>query len=91
MLRHPDPEAATAFMRDYGLLDLERREKRVYMRAYGDAPFSWVTSEGEPAFVGMGFRVSDAQSLSRFAAHFGAEIADCPHPGGGQYVVGKGS
>ena len=89
IFHHPDPEAACAFMRDYGLLDLERRGDRVYMRAYGDAPFSWVTSQGDAAFVGMGFRVSDAQALARLAAQFGAEIAECPHPGGGKYVVGK--
>jgi len=89
VFRHPDPEAACAFMREYGLLDLERREERVYMRSYGDAPFSWVTSEGEAAFVGVGFRLEDEASLAHLAALFKAEIADCPHPGGGRYVVGQ--
>ena len=72
IFRHPDPEAACAFMRDYGLLDLERRGERVYMRAYGDAPFSWVTSPGEPDLVGVGFRVSDQEALANLAARFGA-------------------
>lgn len=87
MFRHPDVEAACAFMRDYGLLDLERNVQSAYMRSYGDAPFSWMTSQGEPAFVGMGFRVADAEELEHLAARFSVDITDCPHPGGGQYVV----
>lgn len=87
MLRHPDLDAACAFMRDYGLLDLERNEQSAYMRTYGDAPFSWMSTQGEPALVGIGFRVADAAGLENLAARFRASIADCPHPGGGKYVV----
>jgi len=89
IFRHPDLEAASAFMREYGLLDLERRGASVYMRSHGDAPFSWVSTEGEAAFVGIGFRLEDEASLKHFAELFRGEIADCPHPGGGRYVVGS--
>lgn len=56
IFRHPDPSAARQFMLDYGLLDLEQKGDSLYMRSYGDAPFSYVTSQGDAAFVGIGFR-----------------------------------
>lgn len=87
VFRHPDPAAAAAFMRDYGLLDRERRGETVYMRSWGDAPFSWMTSPGEATFVGIGFRVEDEETLTTLARRFDAAIADCPHPGGGRSVV----
>ena len=54
IFRHPEPEAARQFMLDYGLLDLEQKRDAVYLRSYGDAPFSYVTTKGEAAFVGNG-------------------------------------
>lgn len=89
MFSHRDPAAAREFMRDYGLLDLGEVSGRSYMRTYGDAPFSWVTSEGEPAFLGMGFRVASEAALEALAKRFDAAIAPCPHPGGGRYVVAQ--
>ena len=59
IFRHPDLEAARRFMLDYGFLDLERHGGAVYMRGYGDAPFSYVMTHGEAALVGKGFRVAD--------------------------------
>ena len=58
IFRHPDPAAARQFMLDYGLLDRERGGDVIYMRSYGDAPFSYVTSKGDAAFVGIGFRAA---------------------------------
>lgn len=46
IFRHPDPAAARQFMLDFGLLDLEQTGHRIYMRCYGDAPFSYVTNAG---------------------------------------------
>ena len=87
LFRHRDPAAAREFMRDYGLVDLGEVSGRSYMRTYGDAPFSWVTSEGEPAFLGMGFRVASEAALEELAKKFDTAVAPCPHPGGGRYVV----
>ena len=89
MLRHPDPAAARQFMLDYGLLDLEQRDGAIYMRTYGDAPFSYLTSKGEAAFVGIGFRTGSREALDQLAARFDSGVKQCPHPGGGLYVVGK--
>ena len=58
IFRHPEPAAAREFMLDFGLLDLEQKGDSLYMRSYGDAPFSYITSKGEAAFVGTGFRVA---------------------------------
>ena len=49
MFRHPDPEATRQFLLDYSLIDLERGGDVIYMRAYGDAPFCYVTSKGDAA------------------------------------------
>lgn len=87
VFHHPDPEEARRFMLDYGLIDLERRGDRIYLRSYGDAPFSYVTSPGELAFVGMGFRVADREALETLSKRFNSEITSCPHPGGGSMVV----
>ncbi len=85
IFRHPDLSAIRQFMLDYGLLDAAQQGDFLYLRGYGDAPFAYVTSQGEAAFVGMGFRVASQQVLAQLAARFGAEIEDCPHPGGGRY------
>jgi hypothetical protein len=87
--RHPDPAAAREFMLDFGLLDLEQKGDSLCMRSYGDAPFSYITSKGEAAFVGIGFRVASREALDRLAAKFGSDVVECPHPGGGLYLVGS--
>ena len=90
IFRHPEPATARQFMLDYGLLDLEQKGDSLYMRSYGDAPFSFVTSKGDAAFVGIGFRTASRQALDQLAAKFGSDVTECPHPGGGLFVVGKG-
>ncbi len=87
IFRHPDLDAARAFMVDYGLLELQQDVGSLYLRSYGDAPFSYVSTKGEAAFIGLGFRVASREALDRLAVQFGTAIAECPHPGGGQYVV----
>src|SRR5208283_86970 len=88
IFRHPNPEAARQFMRDFGLIDLEQNGDSLYMRTYGDAPFSYVASKGDAAFVGMGFRAASREALDGLAAKFSSAVVECPHPGGGFYVVG---
>ncbi|ACC72671.1 VOC family protein [Paraburkholderia phymatum] len=86
--RHPDLAAVRDFMVDYGLLDLQHDGDALYLRSYGDAPFSYVSTQGEAAFVGVGFRVSSREALDTLAARFDSPVTDCPHPGGGLYTVG---
>lgn len=86
IFRHPDQAAVRQFMLDYGLLDAGQLGDRHYLRSYGDAPFSYVTSEGEAAFSGIGFRVISQEALEQLATRFGASVENCPHLGGGQYV-----
>ena len=88
IFQHPNVETARQFMLDYGLLDLERRGDSLYLRSYGDAPFSYVTSPGEAAFLGFGFRVASLGALESLAARFDASISDSQRPGGGKLVVG---
>ena len=87
IFQHPDIDAARQFLLDYGLLDLERGSDRVYLRSYGEAPFSYVTTKGDAAFVGLGFRLANRDALEKLAVRFNSPIADCPHPGGGLMVA----
>ncbi|RTL52439.1 MAG: bleomycin resistance protein [Rhodocyclaceae bacterium] len=89
IFRHPDLATIDGFMKDFGLLPGEQVGDSLYLRTYGDAPFSYVTSKGEAAFLGIGFRVRSIEALKELAASFSTAVADCPHPGGGQYVVGS--
>ncbi|MCP3705664.1 hypothetical protein M3I54_01430 [Paraburkholderia sp. CNPSo 3274] len=88
IFRHPDLAAVRDFMVDYGLLDLQQGGDTLYLRSYGDAPFSYVSTQGEAAFVGVGFRVSSREALDTLAARFDSPVTDCPHPGGAVYTVG---
>ncbi|WP_233890156.1 VOC family protein [Paraburkholderia flagellata] len=88
IFRHPDLAAVRDFMVDYGLLDRQQGGDALYLRSYGDAPFSYVSTQGEAAFVGVGFRVSSREALDTLAARFDSPVTDCPHPGGGLYTVG---
>lgn len=85
---HPDLEAARAFMIDYGLLDLRFQNDELYLRSYGDAPFSYVSTKGDAAFLGFGFRAASRGALDTLATRFNSAVKPCPHPGGGEYVVG---
>jgi hypothetical protein len=40
IFRHPDLAAVHGFMTDFGLLDAGQRGDTLYLRSYGDAPFS---------------------------------------------------
>jgi len=72
MFRHPDMATVRDFMVDYGLLDLQQGGNALYMRSYGDAPFSYVAMEGDAAFVGFGFRVTSREALDQLAADHAA-------------------
>ena len=89
IFRHPDLAQIREFMLSYGLLDLEQTAEQLYLRSYGDAPFSYVTTKGDAAFVGMGFRVASLDALETISARFKSKIDDSPHPGGGLIVVGS--
>jgi catechol 2,3-dioxygenase-like lactoylglutathione lyase family enzyme len=89
IFRHPDPATARQFMLDFGLLDLEQTGDSLYMRSYGDAPFSYTASKGEAAFIGIGFRAASRAALDTLAARFDSGVMECPRPGGGLYVVGS--
>ena len=89
IFRHPDLAQIREFMIGFGLLELQQTADHLYLRSYGDAPFSYVTAAGDAAFLGMGFRVASSEALAQLAARFDCPASECPHPGGGLYVVGS--
>ncbi|MCP3725043.1 hypothetical protein M3I53_18250 [Paraburkholderia sp. CNPSo 3272] len=58
IFRHPD-------------LDLQQGGDSLYLRSYGDAPFSYVSTQGKAAFAGVGFRVNSREALDTLATRFG--------------------
>ena len=91
IFRHPDFEAARHSCSEYGLLDLERRgDQRLFAHPWRRALLV-CDERGEAAFVGIGFRVAISKRSEAFRRDSNAQIADCPHPGGGLYVVGERS
>lgn len=89
IFRHPGLAQIPEFMIGFGLLELQQTADHLYLRSYVDAPFSYVTAAGDAAFLGMGFRVASREALAQLAARFDCPASECPHPGGGLYVVGS--
>ena len=86
--RAPDLARMKDFLEDFGLVKVEAGgcDGRLYMRGRGTAPFVHVTKEGDPAFVGLGFRAASLEDLETLARHEGAEVQSSPEPGGGSVV-----
>lgn len=85
--RQTDLAATREFMHDFGLLDGPPADAALYLRDRGDAPFAYVATEGEPGFVGAGFRVTSAEALAALAARLGKPVGASERPGGGSCVI----
>jgi catechol 2,3-dioxygenase-like lactoylglutathione lyase family enzyme len=86
-LSAPDLGRMQAFLEDFGMLQVHRDARRLYMRGVGTAPFLHVTELGEPGVVSYGYELREPALLSeaaRLAEAQGVESLDAP--GGGQRV-----
>lgn len=81
----PDLGEMRSFLEDFGLTHVSD-DGALYMRGHGTAPFSHVTSEGEPGFAALGLRAASKADLETLAAAEGASVEPFEAPGGG-YVV----
>jgi len=85
--RAPDLALMRSFLRDFGMLDAQVDEDRLFMRGYGDSPFLHVTERAPVAeFAGFGIWVNDIADLENLAAHDGVAVEDLDAPGGGKVV-----
>lgn len=84
----PDLARAERFLRDFGLVPLQRDADTLYLRATGSAPFCYRAVRAEQArFVGFGLCVAseaDLRKLAQLPTASGVSALD--YPGGGQCV-----
>jgi catechol-2,3-dioxygenase len=83
----PDLDRMRAFLLDFGMVEAQVENDRLFMRCYGDNPFVHVTERAaEPGFAGFGIWVTDEDDLRKLAAHDSVELEDLDAPGGGKVV-----
>src|SRR6185295_7366269 len=84
-----DLEKMESFLRDFGMLRVQRDAARLFMRGTGSAPYVYEAVLGpEARFLGAGFRMAGHADLEQLAALEGSgrieSLADAP--GGGHRV-----
>lgn len=91
--QHPDLERALTFLNDFGMIQVDRREDRVFLRGYGVQPFINIaeqSSDDRRHFLGGYWAVDSIKELQKAAAHPNASvIKDLDAPGGGKVVTMK--
>jgi len=81
----PDLGEMRNFLDEFGLRHVTD-DGALYMRGCGTAPFVHATTEGEPDFVGLGFRAASKADLKAIAEAEGTSIETLDAPGGGSVV-----
>ena len=88
--QHPDLEKALEFLKDFGLVEVNRNSSKVYLRGYGSQPYLYVAEkspDGEKHFVGGYYNVTDFKELEKATKHpTASSIEDNDGPGGGKSV-----
>ena len=88
----PDLAKAEAWFSDFGLVrayDPERparTEQRLFMSGTGATPFLYWAEQGEPGFLGLGFKAESHADLKSFADAVNGSIKGLDAPGGGEFV-----
>ena len=80
--RAPDLQEMLRFGADFGFVPAQVTDDAIYFRGTSSAPFVHVTTRGEPAFDGIGFRASE-QDVRALASRENVAVADLATPGGG--------
>lgn len=87
-LSAPDLDEMQEFLEAFGLVQVHRDNRRLYMRGMNDSPFIHVTELGEPGHIGFGYNAVDESVLHTLVASgLAAAIEDIDEPGGGKRVV----
>lgn len=89
--QHPDLDKALKFLFDFGFVEAQRTDKRVYLRGYGTQPFVYVAEQSpddKRHFIGGYWVVDSIEELEKAASHPSASsIEDSAAPGGGKVVT----
>lgn len=82
----PDLTEMETFLREFGLTPSTYTDGTLYARGTGSSPFLHSTTQGEPAFLGVGFRAQNLADLETLAAAEGTQVEALDAPGGGSVV-----
>ncbi|PNP79737.1 hypothetical protein FNYG_06830 [Fusarium nygamai] len=89
--QHPDLDRVSTFLRDFGLVEVLREDKRIYFGGYGSDPYLYIAEQSpnaRRAFLGGIWAVGSFDDLIKAAAKPNASaIVDAEGPGGGKKVV----
>jgi catechol 2,3-dioxygenase-like lactoylglutathione lyase family enzyme len=86
-LQSPDLDVAEQFLRDFGMVRVERTPSALYMRGTGGTHHIHVTHLGEPRFLGLAFQAASEDDLERLARAAGIDgVENIDEPGGGKRV-----
>jgi hypothetical protein len=86
--RYQDLDKAHTFLLDFGLIEVDRRQGRIYYRGYGTDPFVFCAEKAnEDEFAGAAFAVDSLEDLELAASLCsGSTVQDFDAPGGGKIV-----
>jgi hypothetical protein len=83
----PNLDQAEQYLRDFGLVVAEKRERELFMRRTGPQPYIYRVTQGPRArFLGFGLSVATVKDLQKLAKAFGRPIESAKTPGGGFFV-----
>ncbi|KAJ4263293.1 hypothetical protein NW762_006111 [Fusarium torreyae] len=89
--QHPDLDKASQFLKDFGFIEVQREDKRIYFGGYGRDPYLYIAEQAPSsrrAFLGATWAVDAADDLAKASALPGAsQILDAEGPGGGKKVT----
>ncbi|KAF4218906.1 hypothetical protein CNMCM5878_004119 [Aspergillus fumigatiaffinis] len=83
--QHPDLDAITVFLQDFGMKVVKKTDDEVWYRGYGTDPYVYYARKGPKAFLGGTFEVESYRDLERAAnLPTGSAIQELKYaPGGG--------
>jgi len=80
-------EKMETFLQDFGLHQIAKTDKALYMRTVGPVHHAHITELGEEnKTMGFGLLAQSAEDLATLAGDLGLAVEDNPEPGGGQRV-----
>jgi catechol 2,3-dioxygenase-like lactoylglutathione lyase family enzyme len=86
-LSAPDLGRMQAFLEDFGMIEVHRDAKTLYMRGIGTDPFIHVTELGAPGVKSFAYQLQDDSLLTDLARLPGAQgVESVDAPGGGRRV-----
>lgn len=83
----PDLGKAEEYLRDFGLISVERTETDLFMRGTQSQPYIYRATRGpNPRFLGLGLSVPALEDLQKLSKTFNRPIEQSDAPGGGSLV-----